>query len=306
MRRHDRAVRGATLDRELGDHLAAGARAPLSPVVELIESLGHSSCIQNDPKVQILLRPYHGMYPTRPSWHAIPPPGTFVFGSQQPDFRADETHVVAALRRVTFPSLQQIVDDVVHVADRMERGDTSALADRFEMVNAMRVIPREYREGIAKRRPDAMIPFLGSAGRYLAPLQLVGDVECVRTYCLEIPGSMAVTMYQTPGAGETAPECEITPATINPETTCARYIDVLRESDASWPLRQTVLISNAEIQPDGYRDIGRSGCEEMIRILRALPSLRKAWRSASLPRLPAGHMDWGVGLLLLDGARRSR
>ena len=214
---------------------------------------------------------------------------------------------MAALRRITHPSLAAILDRAVSAADVVERGGPNRGELSVELYGTAQTLPDDHRVLLARRRPEAVIPFVGTAGNILAPLQLLGDVPCVRFYSMQMSGDLAQRLYGEETSALTtyehlnaAPESILTPEVMDPRIVKARYIDMfLEKPEGPFPDREAplVLISNATIRPSGYMEGNRVACEQILDVFAGLPPLRVT--PGELPEIPDGHADWMIALMIM-------
>ncbi|MCC6678624.1 MAG: hypothetical protein IT436_15935 [Phycisphaerales bacterium] len=189
-----------------------------------------------------------------------------------------------------------LVDRAVHAAASLD--DQSRDGVSAELLEAVSMLSPEQRELLRDRRPEAMIPLLKLAGEYLAPLQLVGEVPCVRVYRADLSGSLAASLYRTDLNRHVAPEALLTPGAIGPDGPEVRYLDVLLDQeDRRWPPRSLVLISNARVEPEGYMDMGTKAVSRLAELLVRLPGVDRD-RIDQAVEVPASHPDWGLALLM--------
>ncbi|HYF13785.1 MAG TPA: hypothetical protein VD971_01790 [Phycisphaerales bacterium] len=237
-------------------------------------------------------------------WYALASvPATYVRLERDEDtftgFEEERSYHIAALRRVTHPSLASIVNRAVLAAEVAQRGEPHTAGLEAELYGAALMLPAQHRDLIINRKPRALIPFAGVAGRTLAPLQLLGDVPCVRLYSMNMVGWFASTIYNKVMPPEKAREAVLTPEVMDPGNVAARYLDVLAEkANREFPAQDEplVLISNAAITERGYREGSLEVCKQLVRLLDTFPT--RCLKPADLPALPEGHADWAIALLL--------
>ncbi len=232
-------------------------------------------------------------------WHPIDYPGTFVYGESLTlaSIEADRRYRIGAVRPVVFPSVAGVLDRAVAAADLARRGRAPPDAGA-ELRTIGHLVPPDDLVAMAERRPEMTIPFLRSAGTYLAPLQLIGEVHCLRLYDLTVPGAVIGRLYGGSAATAIAPEATLTPAVVRAGLDDIRYLDIAAEGNPLWLPSPLVLISNAAVRPDGYHDLGPAGCDAVAHAASRFP-VKRCGDAAGFPRLPENHMDWGIALLML-------
>jgi hypothetical protein len=238
------------------------------------------------------------MLPADPRWHPIEPPGTYLqfYGDSFPGFEDEPSYSIAALRRVTHPSLTSMLEDAVAAAAAVLAGPPDPTRISMVLYSAAASLPEENCAMLATRRPNVVIPFVGIAGQVLAPYQLLGDVPCIRLYDMELEGELAKQMYAMDHRG-VAPEDVFTPEVMRAEFS-VRYVDCLWERpDQPWPSSPLTLIANSIILHEGYLEMDRSGCESMVKTLMSMPELPPE-KLQRLPEVPKSHADRVTAMLM--------
>lgn len=236
---------------------------------------------------------------SRKRWRTIGSPGTFVEGRARPYAQqsSEEQYHIVALRRVTHPSLQQVLDRAVATANAVQLGDQSAVSPA--LYGAGIKLPQYYCAALASRAPESVIPFVGTAASVLSPLQLLGPVSCLRLYDGYVGGRIAQELYgiQDADPGGTI-ERFLTSGRINSESSSLRYLDTLWNSCArKWPPSPVALIANAKIMLGVSIEQDRTACEDMVTLMLGLPQMSPESLNR-LPTVPVDHFDWGIALIM--------
>lgn len=233
-----------------------------------------------------------------PSWQPARPLGTYVWGTAAPSaYDPNDQYRFCSFRRVNHPSVARVLEEAVGAA-RYVCGNRQEQEPPALLTEAARTMPEVWRSRLAERTPEALTLFLRLAGTHLCPLQLIGDVPCLRIYALRVRGNLAERLYGKDR--RSSPESTITDADLEDPVTDVRHLDFYYDANRpSWPAPPLVSVSSGHHRRGVFSEIHETGLDPMLGVLLG-PGTRTL-ATTPVPRLvpvAEDHFDWAIATLM--------
>ena len=205
-------------------------------------------------------------------WRHIEPYGTFVRsdGSATVSCEASRSNEVVALRQVVLPSLARLVDTAALAAAAVDQRSAAAGAIAAPVLEAA-ALPAHIRGRLARRRLDALLPIVEAAAERLSPLQLLGDLRCIRLYHVTVQSGLARDAYFSLGSWLNAIEQRLERAAYA-GVESVRYADFASADPAVIsPTEAPLYIAGTAVDNGRYRPLSTAERHTLQELFAGLP-----------------------------------